>query len=555
MFCQNCGKTLEDGCKFCSACGTPTPPSDEGFKVQSPEFDTQPDATPVQEETKVKKSGKGAKILVIIVAVLLLLAACGFIFRDTVCALWYKCMPAEKQLSYTYYRAVSDFTDDFSELYTLALQNVNNPKDVKSDLNVTLSNELIDLFNDQTGINMDTMRDITLSCQAEQNSLYDYAYSLKLKLGSNDIATILCEYDVKNSLMRIAIPELNDTTLQIEIDSELQQFIIPFIEEYHPDAELFKKVLPSVIKAAFSEIDDVTVTKSTLEVGDVSRKATCLHTELSADDLGDILKAVCNELKENKAFNDYIDTLANNIENDDAAFADFSGDDVTDLVDDILYEIKDFALNELTGDREIVSFKTYVDFNYNIIGVELSDKKFENGILFGYATKGKTVQFALSVKASDEEVLTVAAEFSAKKKKLNGNIEVMGSIDGDGLQTVLEAEVTDLSLSDKKSSELSGNIAITLGDAITDELDLQEKISIELSYSGSVDTPCIDAAFKYGKNTYVTLSTSSHFEDVEITLPANIVDDADEWASMIDTSKLYELAEDIPLLSLFFFIQ
>lgn len=63
MFCQNCGKTLEDGCKFCSACGTPTPPSDEGFKVQSPEFETQPDVSPVQEETKVKNPVKVQKFL------------------------------------------------------------------------------------------------------------------------------------------------------------------------------------------------------------------------------------------------------------------------------------------------------------------------------------------------------------------------------------------------------------------------------------------------------------------------------------------------------------
>ena len=118
MFCQNCGNKIDEGLRFCGKCGAPVnidvysstpgtanevpvsenpqtteqPAANNGFSVTVPEgervtYDNS--FLNIPQEPPRKKKGKPIKILAVVLAVLIVIGSCGFLFRDYISILWY----------------------------------------------------------------------------------------------------------------------------------------------------------------------------------------------------------------------------------------------------------------------------------------------------------------------------------------------------------------------------------------------------------------------------------------------------------------------------------
>ena len=347
MFCQNCGNQIDEGLRFCGKCGAPVssndvysstngevnevpftapdepvvqPEENQGFNVNVPDGEVESfdnSFLNMPKDPPKKKKGKLFKILAVILAILIVLGSCGFLFRDYIANLWYWTKPNDEKLQYAFYKQAAATTGNIADVYSDIIDAANDEYTVEGTVSVEVAKTLLGL----TGGNIPNSLSLYYEIDYTPGM---YAATVSCNVGKDSVLTLEYWVDIENAVATVRIPELNKQAIQIDIsdfdeiydiDEEVAEsyddlFDTEVINKLLPDEKLIENLAPKLIEVAFMEISEVSDEKRKFTAGGVTEELTLLTADITEDTVIKMIIAMLEELKTNADVKEYVTRLA-----------------------------------------------------------------------------------------------------------------------------------------------------------------------------------------------------------------------------------------------------
>lgn len=572
MFCKNCGKELKEGAKFCAACGAQmideksVPAEDSAVESLQGQVDENVapvetvEETPATVETSTikepaPKKGIAVKILVIALAVIVLLGGATLLLWNYVSAAVMHLMPTEKQLAFTYERLAYGACDTYSEYVDRADSYKDKNFESKIKLSAQASEQLMSDLSDAFGVDIDvTKAGIEIIGFGKDDSAQ---LNGSVSLDDEELLAVKMVVDSLKSVY-IEVPQLSDSTLKLDLEDDLNMDVSEFPTEFatdlandgKPSPKLIEKILPRLVEVAFDTIDDAKRSSETLSVGDISKKVPYIEVELSEEDLVKMALAVLEEVKENKDLKEYVYSLydildkhSEQLDGFDYDDADEFYEDFSDAIEDLIDELEDVDAND---DDEVV-WRTYVDFNYNIVGMSLASEDEDDKFSYIVLSKANKFDFEFVAIVDDDKVFEIAGDGQLEKNMISASATVSAAIDSDKLSKVAEIEISDVDVKKLDKDQLVGTLEIKAGkyviESIPQELDINS-MSIVLDFNSTELSSKNTVKFNINGKTHLTVICDVVMEETKnkVSVPYDSTTDMENW---LDYTKLEEIVENI----------
>ncbi len=616
MFCSNCGAQMAKGQRFCSNCGARaeifTPKAAE--PVPEPETAPEPvyeqpaytpaygqpgnaavppaepwapptpprSPNPVQIERPKKK--KKGWIVALVVIVLLAAAAAAVVLLTPLSAY------AENFIARTfsdpaeYYRRVEKNSLDTATgaietggeaaEMTRAMGDSLRYMEEKMQLRFdesALSDELLDLIEDETGVDISWFRNLGLYVSAGQE---ESASGGRITAFLNDTDIIFADFvmDLEGEAIYFDVPKLSDKAARLDL-AGLSSLYAEGFASGQELAALFTdgETLPILIER-YSEIvlrNLTNVEKSTqeLSVGALSGKYTALTVTVDAETFYRIEKEVLNKVKNDAEIQKLLlVTFKNGGMSEDAANGMY--DEFLSAIDE---ELADVETVDVAADKDVLLMTVYVDGKGKIVGrdfVALEEGEKEIGHL-NCALLRKGLDYSLCAEfafTEDDEdygqdvfarlsgggTLSLKGEiegsFDLYLKDLSGWNGELEGFDGEALRIDLNASVQDSSF----RGELNFTPSEALIDLAVEDAELPAPVeellrSLSLSYSleARLGRASLLTALKTDGRELLGASVEAYpVEEFPVRVPSDAVD-VSEWAYSIDFTKAYDILSDL----------
>ncbi len=603
MFCGNCGFNIEDNAVFCPNCGAQTNSSNNEVQNSQPNIAeatnpvvSQPtlanpfEQTPVQngveapmqnqentnaempfgnqpldqnmggipmygqgdmnnwgnnmapnfnvEEMPKKKFPKkllfiGLPVVLVVIAVICNLSAItGFFVKSF--------GSDSDYLRYVEVNGLKSYCDSVSTVYdAYVLENADMKIGETANISVEVSDEGVTMLEELAGDEMDFewLKNIDLNLETS----IDGNQSIKgnLKISDKDIVSIDMVNDLENQIIYLAIPELSEQYLGIELTTDDVSMMMDAMKEFEktlPSEKELNKLLKKYVKVAFDTISDAEMSKDTLDAGDFSKKCTTVEIEIDQRLVLEMANNILEEAKNDEELQNIVANFVTLMAETDPTYEDV---DVDSIFSDAMEEAQDDIieqLDELDGDGEVAAtLVDYIDGSHKIIGREIV---VEGETVAKYAMITKGGKFGFEFNVADAFSVTGSGKKSSS------------TITGDFAVVVEEQEALKFSL-DKfntkklEKGELDGKVTIAMGDDVA-AIAEEELYSSEAALISTLVDYNIEIVFntnsKGGTTTFALLDGEEKLvnitSDVEIKNPSKI--------SVPDASKVVEVTEDDP---------
>ena len=288
---------------------------------------------------------------------------------------------------------------------------------------------------------------------------------LALMLSSKKIATISMVMNMAESIAWMAIPELNDTYIELDMgdmggmgDVSMGAASITGmagqlaeIVEVLPSEELLNTLITRYLEVALKELDNVKRDTVTLESDDLKQDCTAMTLKVYATDVLDAAKAVLTTAKDD-------DDLKTALE----GVSEFAGEDLypqlSEMIDYYLESLNEVSEEDIDTET-CVELITYINSDHEIIGAAFTvTDVMEDDVHFYTVTEGNTFAF---------EAVIEPAEFEITGSGTNKN----GTIDAEYTVTFQGMDYVVLELEDWKVSGDTVNGAVRI-EPTADLLDM-----------------------------------------------------------------------------------
>lgn len=582
MFCGNCGTQLTDGQRFCQNCGSPVPvqpvaPAPAEVPVQQPVYEQPPVQQPVYEQSPVqqpvyeqpsvqyptyeqpgavpppfevnvpadetpKKKGKGGKIGLIIIAVLLV----GAIVLAAVC--WGDIMRFFKRATMepTDYivevekKAAADTAKTIGDAYDSLLQSADvTDMSNRSTLTLKVSDSVLTMLEsllseEGVDLDLDWVESISLDMDTTMNA-NKFSADIGIALNSAHLLTLSLIGDMDSNKLWMTIPELNTTYLEMSMDDvvgEDMSDLYPSIMEAQtlsaemleamPSGEEVEKLINTYVGIVLDHVKDVEKSEETFRLNGLEQDLLVMTAQFSEADFCDIVIAVLEEARDDELLKDTL-----------VGFAEIAGEDgeylaeiYADSVDEILAEMEN--TREEASEEKVLKLETILDDKDNIVGRTISGEDLD----ISYITVVDGDAFAFQ--AEVDSMATVTGEGTIKKGKTTGKfvLEVMD-------QEYITLEVEDYSSTDKG---VTGTFVLTPEGALLEELYLDGSalqmlggtLGLKMFVDSTADTPTVSyGLLAAGTELFSIEVTSENGEARSVKLPENAVDVNNDVAGMM----------------------
>lgn len=581
MFCEKCGRPVEDGQLLCSSCAAEEPsvvqeeaaapaaePAFDTFELNTAELNT-------AEEAPVKKASKKKKGLIAGISALVVAAgiAVCFIFNvgnivGTVKGFIGRTFQSpEDYLASVEGDAIEQYASDFTQSYGTMLDIYSASPELTgaatTEIRLTLGDDVLSVAEStlkQQGMDMDLdwINKIKLSLDANtQESAVQTI--LGLAVGNTDIVSADIILDTEENVFYIGVPALNSTYLAGDLSSQMGG--VSFRDTFTQGMEMadaFVKAMPSeeemnTLIVTYAEIilsciDDVEKETQTIEVGDASQKMVVLTAKITQKDLINIAEKVLKKAENDKTLKKVITSLgdfANEVNQENYPYyepidlyAEFQN-----AIPEMLESIE--SAKDEADNSNYIKLNVYVDMQNVIRGhavtVYSDGEKAMDTISWLTAAKGDTVY-------TEAELAQVKITGEKVTKK--------GVSTGEYTLKAMGEEICTLEF--ENMTETSGTLRLVPGEALMEQIlsagdipsFLSSKIGLELSYNlGEAQTE-LGLKLINGSKTLIGLDmTSKLYKGGKITIPSNAVDITNEyavmeWAQNLNFSKLLQALKD-----------
>ncbi len=613
MFCTNCGKQFQGEGYLCPECAaamtgaapvsqppvqesTYTPPQANPYGAQQPQYDYQQPQQPVYNyqqpqynyqqpaynyqqpqaaqvtpgftlgapEGGKKKSKAGLIILLVVLGIAIIGGAVALalnwdrIFGETVK------IPEDpdEYVAFLEEPSMEAVAEGVSQVYGQMLESSQAGAALDADIQLFLGDDIILLLEQgvaSSGLEMDMnwLQDITLRLHsAAREDQSASAMSLALLLGSTRILSMDAVVDVANAIVYMAVPELNDTPLQMDMGAVLaQQGMGTYLEDAQKLSQDLMKALPEEgeVKELVSGCGSILLkyltgaekSTETLLVGNGEQEVTVLTVKLTAPQVAEMILELLEYVKDSPVAQDFADAIIRYVN---------GVGDLTGSGEQIPANQFDVMMEEAISDMQ-ENAKTATEDNYLLLDTYAD----------GAAVVGRRIQ--MYTDGEKEGEVSYAAIMHERQYYFEARLDKAMSISGEGTveDGVLSAtylvnvEGTDyLTLELENVDQKTGQGAYILSPeaALMDEMDMEGlvgtfatgmKLKLEVGEnSGKLSVIS-------GKVTLLSIGiTATVSEDTQVTLPSGGVDVMDEaalmqWLQGMDLSKVIQTLKDAGL--------
>lgn len=492
MFCENCGRLLNENDKFCQSCGKRVNrteiPSVEDTNIK-PEFSnenvsvqnsvTTQEILENSEDLPTPKPRKKWLRPVIIAAVLILLSSiivyAAPVIKNMAQKLYYS---PEDYFKVVVKREIKDSTDEIGAALSLLSDSSSLLTDVKEKSEVTLEigNGFYDILEaadvdelDEVTDKIDWIKKITFSGESSKVGT-DVSSEMDASINGKKIISLNTAID--DSGIYFDIPEINNKAIKIEWDSydyydnpfyaykafleseELQTF--SEILDLIPDKETTQNLLYKYMCRVIDSVDNVSEDSEKLKAGDIKQSCTKLSVSVNEELLRKMLIAF---LKEVKADNE-IKTIIRDFCELDAVDFDFESvySEMISGIDEIISEAENTQ-----GDREeLVRFNIWVNNAGDLVGFGLE----KDGVSFSSISLESGKDYAMKINAQAGFLSTVCLEGNGRTSgdKKSGTFYINAA--GNKLAKI----VSEYNTKDSKNGIFNGKISFELTDFVKEQI-------------------------------------------------------------------------------------
>ncbi len=560
MYCEKCGKPIEDGqtlCTNCSAEKTPEPVCDT-FELNTA------DTVPAKKASK-KKTGliAGIAALVIVVA-----AAVGiFLNLDSINGFVDRTFQSpEEYLANVESAAIAEHSAELTRAYGMMLKNYGaSVSSGETEMRLTMGDDIISYLESmmqQQGARMelDWLSQIKLSSNA---NVQDAAIQtmLGIGLGNTDLLSTDVIFDLDKGIMYMAVPELNKSYLSVDFSSQISpgelkntltqsmQFSSALVKTL-PSEEDMNKLITTYADIILSCINDVEKSDDTVTIDNVSQKMVVLTAKITEKDLLNICEKILKKAEKDETLKTVITALSN-YTNEMGKMNGGSYYEPVDLYRQFLDAIPSAlaSIEEAKGEAEsdnYLKLKVYVDMKNNVRGHALTlytnGKKEDQSFSWLTVAEGDTIY----TEAKFPEI-RITGEETVEKGVSEGEYTLYA--EGEKIGTLEFEDVTETSgtLRLIPSEEL---ISQTLsGSGIPTSL-LGGNLALELSCSTKDAAVSYEVNILVGPKALVGLALSSKVgEGGNIAIPTNALNannqaDLIKWLQDANFSGVLKSMED-----------
>ena len=539
----------------------PVFPAPDAFQLPKQEPVAQPaPAFAVSSPTSakpVKKKGKGGKIALIIVAVLLVaaIALAAFNWDSIVRFVKRTTMDPTDYAVEVEKKAAADVAKQFANAYDQAMQNA-DISDMSSQTKTTLQldDSVISVVEEllaQEGMDMDLSWIDDISLDTDMN-MKDGKMSADIAVGLNGshLLTLSAAWDLETQIMWIGIPELSDAYLEMDMEEVLGEdtsdMLLTFMEaqelyaqmaEALPSGAELESMINKYVGIVFDHMKDVEKANETVKLDGLKQDMLVMTTEFSQKDYLNILKALMEEARNDQTVKDLLAAMAEIIGEDaDELFGYY-----TDAIDETLAEL-DSLLEEATNEK-VISLETFLDSQDNIVGRTITLVMEGEKSSLSYITVTQGDKFAFEADLASAAIITGSGTIKDGKTSGEYVLAIMGE---EYLTLKVENYYTT------ESGTFSGTFVLSPESAMMEELGMDSSmlqmigsnVGFKFSLDTTTDTPSasfgilaasmelfsIDVSGKTGKAGSISLP--------EVTVDVNDDIAAITWLAGLDLDAL-----------------
>lgn len=467
MFCQKCGKLIEDGQSFCPECGTPVgnAPTNNG--------------APTKNKNGGKKNGKKIAIISVCAAVLVIAGILCAVF-----ALGKKKGPDRKNMTPEEYFSDVEMTEVKASAKSLASvldETGTSVSDFESGkVTVSLGDTILDMLGATAdgAIDFGFLKDIGVDYSSSVTA-DGAAASAAVTLNGVHITDVNVYTDNVAGKVYINIPSVTDAYLAFDIsdieDNISADVTLPAeaadVSALIPSGEKLEEAIIKYAGIIIESITKVEKTEETITIGEKSADVTVLRATLDSEVTSKIAAGLAEALKDDEEVKEYLrslyDAFGDEYTSFDDAYADFistlesraSGDSDGDDENALVYTVMTDKNGEICGRSLMPADGEREGFEYKVIA-DKDSFVFEAWLGSDYNSDG---------------LVTLSGSGKTSAKKLSADFTL--SI---GSEKAVSVTLADLDTSDG----VSGKVDITLGSALEGELSSLipsgTKISLDL---------------------------------------------------------------------------
>ena len=293
------------------------------------------------------------------------------------------------------------------------------------EMSVQVGDYVIDMLEESFSSSMGTSMDFSFLSKVGLNMEYGIAgdmmkSDLALMLSNKKIATVSMIMNMVDSIVYMAIPELNGTYIEVDMGDMGMGEIgmgsssvvgmagqLAEIMEYLPSEELMNKLINRYMETALKALDNVERETVTLECDDLEQECTALSIKVYQSDVFEVAKAVLTVAKDDKDIETVLDGIS-----------ELAGEDlypqVSEMIEYYLEMIEEASEDDM-DDETYVELITYINDDHEIIGAKLDGNAWNEGDMYFYTvTEGNTFAFEAVLEPADVEITGAGTNKSGK---------------------------------------------------------------------------------------------------------------------------------------------
>ncbi len=577
MFCENCGRLLNENDKFCQSCGKRVNRTEDLLggdpKIEAEALDgninlqhpvvTQENLESVAA-TPAPKPRKKWHRPVIIAAVLILLSSiivyAAPVIKNMAQKLYYS---PEDYFKVVVKREIKDSTDEIGATLSAISDSNSLFGDIKEKGEVTLQfgsgfydileaadvNELDDITD-----KIDWIKKITFSGESARVGT-DISSEIDASINGKKILSLNTAID--DSGIYFDIPEINNKAIKIVFDS-YDYYDNPFyaykalmdsaefqslceIMDLIPDEKTTQSLLYKYICSVIDSVDNVSEDTEKLKAGDIKQSCTKLSVSVNEELLRKMLVAFLKEVKTDNEIKNIIREFCEL----DAVDADFESvySEMIFGIDEIISEAENTQ-----GDREeLIRFNIWVNNAGDLVGFGLE----KDGVSFSSISLESGKDYAMKINAGAGFLSSVSLEGNGRTSgdKKSGTFYITAA--GNKLAKI----VSEYNTKDSKNGIFNGKISLELTDFVKEQIksiatgEIASLVSdLKLTLESNIkpkESEDVTLSLTKGNELCFLLNGKSQIQppQKEIDIPHNYISVGEEsetldWLSGLSLNKL-----------------
>lgn len=518
----------------------------------NPYFDTNY-STPA-EPPKKKRGKKALKIICIILAIVVVLGAVGYAFRDYLLNAYYSLRSPEIHQAYVYKKASEKLVDELTDPLFTMLGGYKD-KTVSGEITVSADQQALELVGlGQLPVNRATV-DFSFTNKNDMLALDLGANASVINLGAE------ARVDINKEKLTVDLPGISKSPLGLTFE-EIEEMadmgdikiakVIEVLPEVIPEQEFVVDLAGTYVETALTSADKVTRDDKTLKVNGMSDEYTCFTTKVSEETANKSYLAVLEAIKEDEDIKDYILESCKSAEKVTKLKNIFGSDEISDgndVYDEFIKMVDeeiDMAKGAETDDEVVAIVYTYINAKGEIMGIELEIP--EEGMLrMAMLEDDTTVVLELSYceEDADDPMFAILGKGDHIGNLFSGTFAI--NANGDQLATVETKNLdTDLLCEGYFKGKISAQLTKEGVELLDDEFRLEnyEEIVSNLRFviEGEALEENVDfkIALAMGGKEFVAIDVKGEIKEAEdVELHKSTTNDIDKWISDMDSSKLF----------------